>query len=150
MKTLDPPLMKVASRQPSGSAYGRINSIVGHVITRVSSRFSTSEAWSPPINIYQLPGRMEICVDLAGVERERIDLQVRPGSLTIRGVRQAPDPPDHRKGPMKIIAMEIDHGPFSREVNLPEHIDLERTESAYREGMLWIVLPFKSEEDHGV
>jgi len=153
MKTLTPPLMRIASRHPSGSAHGRINTIVGQMITRVSGRFSTSEAWSPPINIYQLTGQLEICVDLAGVQRSKIDVNVKPGCLIIRGVRRAPDPPDHQRDPMKIITMEIDHGPFCREVKLPENIDLKQVDSEYRDGMLWIILPFKvndrSSSEHG-
>ena len=37
--------------------------------------------------------------------------------------------------------MEIDHGAFSREVELPHDVDKERINAVYREGMLWIELP---------
>ena len=37
--------------------------------------------------------------------------------------------------------MEIDHGGFCREVELPEDVDRDRIAANYRNGMLWIELP---------
>lgn len=108
------------------------------------SRFSAAEAWAPAVNVYQLKGRLEICVDLAGIERDAIDVRVEPGRVSIRGVRPAPDPPAYQdETPLRILSMEIDYGPFCRTITIPDHVDLNRVESAYREGMLWITLPLK-------
>lgn len=108
------------------------------------SRFSATEAWSPAVNVYQLPARLEVCVDLAGIERKRIDVRVEPGRLLIRGVRPAPDPPAHDgDDALRIVTMEIDYGPFCRTLTIPEQVDLPKVSSAYREGMLWITLPLK-------
>lgn len=108
------------------------------------SRFCAAEAWAPSVNVYQLKGRLEVCVDLAGIDREVIDVRVEPGTLLVRGVRAAPDPPTHQEDtPLRIVTMEIDYGPFCRTIPIPDHVDLRRVESAYREGMLWITLPLK-------
>jgi HSP20 family protein len=109
------------------------------------SRFAATEAWAPSVNVYQLDDRLEVAVDLAGIERDRIDVRVEPGRLLIRGVRPAPEPPsDHETGaPMRILTMEIDYGPFARVLPIPEHVDLRRVQSAYREGVLWITLPLR-------
>ena len=37
--------------------------------------------------------------------------------------------------------MEIDHGTFSREVELPQDVDREQITATYRNGMLWIEIP---------
>jgi HSP20 family molecular chaperone IbpA len=37
--------------------------------------------------------------------------------------------------------MEIDHGPFRREVTLPEPIDVQSVEATYDKGYLWVMLP---------
>ena len=108
------------------------------------SRFCAAEAWSPAVNVYQLKGRLEVCVDLAGIDREAIDVRVEPRRLTVRGVRAAPDPPTHDDdSPMRIVTMEIDYGPFCRSITIPDRVDLRKVESAYRDGMLWITLPLK-------
>jgi HSP20 family molecular chaperone IbpA len=39
--------------------------------------------------------------------------------------------------------MEIDHGAFCREVELPHDVQPERVTANYRDGLLWIELPKK-------
>src|SRR5215213_8755257 len=46
---------------------------------------------------------------------------------------------EHRR--VRIHLMEIDHGAFCREVELPQDVDRERISATYRNGMLWIELP---------
>ena len=101
------------------------------------------EAWAPAVNVYQLPGRLQVCVELAGVEPDQIDVRVEPGLLRITGARPAPDPrPEERAGgPMRILDMEIDAGMFQREVRLPADVDLSRVESRYEQGLLHVTLP---------
>ena len=42
---------------------------------------------------------------------------------------------------VRVHLMEIDHGAFSREVELPENVDQGKIIAAYRNGMLWIEMP---------
>jgi HSP20 family molecular chaperone IbpA len=39
--------------------------------------------------------------------------------------------------------MEIDHGSFCREVELPHDVARDRISAVYRDGLLWIELPKK-------
>jgi len=53
--------------------------------------------------------------------------------------------PTHAEGrAVQLLAMEIDYGPFEREVHLPEVVDIERVHAEQRNGLLWISLPLKS------
>jgi len=107
--------------------------------------FSPGDSWAPPINVYRLDWRVEVCVCLAGVDKKTIDVAVKPGLLTVRGTREAPETAHGEGESMRILSMEIDHGPFCREVRLPEQVDLARVESEYRDGLLWIHLPLRYE-----
>ncbi|MFP4145793.1 MAG: Hsp20/alpha crystallin family protein [Phycisphaeraceae bacterium] len=102
---------------------------------------AATQAWVPAVNLYQFADRLEACVDLAGVPRERIDVRVEPGRLRIEGVRMAPEPRDGGPGRMRIVGMEIDYGPFRREVPIPRDVDLDKVESRYEQGLLWVTLP---------
>jgi HSP20 family molecular chaperone IbpA len=102
------------------------------------------DAWSPAINAYALADRLEVCVDLAGVERESIDLRVEPTRLTIQGVRQPPEPPHDPQQRVQILALEIDHGPFERTIVLPRAVATDKVSAEQRNGMLWVRLPFAS------
>jgi len=137
--------------KPSGRSSGHVGVVVEHAVYRSFSQFAQTEAWSPAVNVYQIPGQVLVCVDIAGMERDKIDVRIEPGRLTISGVRNAPEPGQQDKagattpipGPMKILCMEIDYGAFCRQVPVPSQVDMDRVNSEYRSGILWITLPLK-------
>jgi HSP20 family protein len=108
-------------------------------------RFSRSgpHVWRPAINAYRCEKCIRICVDLAGVDRSLIDLTIADQRLSIRGVREVPEPSGELKHATQMIAMEIDYGPFEREVQLPEEVDVEKVSAEQKNGLLWIDLPLK-------
>ena len=107
--------------------------------------FYPSESWTPCVNLYETARSYLICVDLAGVEKEKIDVQVADQRLTLRGTRQVPSyssagPVDpHEK--VRIHLMEIDHGGFTRDVEIPTNANRQKITASYRNGMLWIEIP---------
>lgn len=109
--------------------------------SHVFGAVSAEQAWVPAVNVYECPGALHVCVELAGVKREALSVSVEPGRLVIEGRRDVPEP--QGKTTRCIREMEIDHGLFRRVLSLPETIDLDGVQSNYSEGMLWIVLPIK-------
>lgn len=134
----------MARRQPPPFFSGQISTIFQHTVFHGMGRCAPGETWSPDLNVYQLPGRLEVSVDLAGIDREAIHVQVEPGRLLIHGVRQPPEPASREEGPMRILSMEIDSGPFCREIAIPSEVRLDQVESSYENGLLWIRLPLRS------
>jgi len=106
------------------------------------SRFAP-QAWQPAINAYRCDTCIRICVDLAGVDRSLIDLTVEPRRLVIRGTRELPEPTGEEGCALQLLAMEIDYGPFIREVPLPVEVEIEQARAEQRNGLLWISLPLK-------
>jgi len=52
--------------------------------------------------------------------------------------------PSHAEGrAVQLLAMEIDYGPFEREVSLPVEVEIDKAEAEQRNGLLWISLPVK-------
>jgi HSP20 family protein len=109
------------------------------------SRSYPSQAWSPDINAYLCARQIVICVDLAGVEPATLDLRIEPRRLQIRGRREPPEPSGAEERPLQTLVMEIDYGPFEREVALPAEVATERVTADQRNGFLWIYLPLRSE-----
>jgi HSP20 family protein len=103
------------------------------------------QKWSPAINAYRCDNCIVICVDLAGVDETRIDVCLQERSLLIRGTRQPPEPVRESEGRVRILAMEIECGPFEREVPLPLEVDPERMRAEQRNGLLWVYLPLYAE-----
>ena len=111
--------------------------------------FCPSETWTPAVNLYENDTVYLVCVDLSGVDKEKIDLTVAEGQLKLRGERKVPVQPTGTEGEaramrVKVHLMEIDHGPFCREVELPEDAQSEHIAASYRDGMLWIEVPKKA------
>jgi HSP20 family protein len=106
--------------------------------------FYPSETWTPSVNLYETNTSYLVCVDLAGVDKEKIDVEVADSRLKLRGARAVPsytpDSNDPREK-VRVHLMEIDHGAFSREVEIPSDADRHKIMATYRNGLLWIEIP---------
>lgn len=99
------------------------------------------QSWTPAINAYQCGDRIVVCVELAGVDREQIELHAEPRRLLLRGVRSPLEPSLEECPPRHVLALEIDQGVFQREIALPQAIDPDAVRAEQRNGLLWIQLP---------
>ena len=115
----------------------------------------------PALNLYETEAEYLVCVDLAGVDKDKIDITVHDQRLTLRGHRVVPTPEDvlaatagddhlvgvHPEGQptrrVRVHVMEIDHGALCREVELPHDVHQEQINARYLNGVLWIQLPKK-------
>jgi HSP20 family protein len=113
--------------------------------------FYPNETWTPNVNLYEAEDAYMVCVDLAGVDKEKIDIEVDGRRLTIKGTRNVPlytpaqtvaegEPPRNRA---RVHLMEIDHGAFARVVELPHDVAQRKITADHRNGILWIELPKK-------
>ena len=99
--------------------------------------------WVPAINAYRCEHGIQICVELAGVDRSEIELTVRERQMSIRGFRDVPEPRGEENRALQTISMEIDYGVFQREIRLPVEIDIDNVQADQKNGLLWIHLPRK-------
>lgn len=108
------------------------------------SRFAP-HTWQPSINAYRCQTCLRICVELAGVARSEIELEIAPQRLSIRGTRDVPEPRDKEGRALQTIAMEIDYGAFERTLDLPKEVDVKKVTAEQKNGLLWICLPLKKQ-----
>lgn len=126
---------------------GRMESASYEVSQVQLSCYPAKDFWVPPINAFRCRDGFVICADLAGVERSDIEVQVEPTRLWIRGWRELPEPEEQAGPLLQVIAMEIDHGRFSREVVFPVEIDPRNVRAEQRKGLLWISVPLRAAAD---
>ncbi len=125
--------------------HGRLGDLV-YQFTKVQFSHSPApETWSPAINAYRCPNGFAICVDLAGVSKESIHLEVHQRKVRLEGQREFPEPKGKDEEPIQILAMEIDAGKFAREIVLPSEVESAAVKAEYKEGYLWVYLPFRSQ-----
>jgi HSP20 family protein len=135
-------MITTATHEPFERMTRRLNKLTAELLEGRFGEFCPVESWLPAVNVYRLPRRVEVCVDLAGMDPRSIEVRVEPGRLTVRGLRPPPEPRQAREG-MRIVSMEIDHGPFCRVINVPEEADVSKVRTEYAAGMLWIRLPLR-------
>lgn len=140
-------VQQLAGEPQFGNMVRQMNKLMDQVQKNFFT-FCPGETWTPAVNLYENESGYLVCVDLSGVEKEKIDVTIVDGRLKLKGQRSVPVNPDGSAPDpsqrIKIHLMEIDHGPFCREVDLPEDVLHEKIAANYRNGMLWIELPRKS------
>ena len=106
------------------------------------SEFHPTDGWRPDINAYRYDDRIELWVDLAGVKKDAIAVDVLPDRVRISGERRSPAPTrDASSQCRQVIAMEIENGRFAREIVLPLEVDRDGVSAKQENGLLWIILP---------
>ncbi|MFO8071311.1 MAG: Hsp20/alpha crystallin family protein [Polyangia bacterium] len=91
--------------------------------------------YSPAVDIYETEEAITLLADLPGVEKEKLDINVEDGRLTITG---AVDEPDEKWEP---IWSEYGIGGFTRSFQLGDTIDQSGISASLERGVLKLVLP---------
>lgn len=125
--------------------HGRLGDVVYQMTKLHFSTFSPPQAWRPAINVYRCDGLISICVDLSGVDKEAIDVRAEPRRLLLSGRREAPDPVVCGEKAKRVLAMEIDYGPFQREFIWDEEVDVAGIKANQENGLLWVTLPLAAQ-----
>jgi HSP20 family molecular chaperone IbpA/ribosome-associated toxin RatA of RatAB toxin-antitoxin module len=110
---------------------------IGRPIATKSGEGGQPGKWMPPVEILQRGDQLVICVDLPGISRESIDIEIQRDRVIVEGERkEAPQPPDAPG----FRRSERSYGPFHRTVPLPEGVDPDSAQAAMRDGVLEITL----------
>jgi HSP20 family protein len=89
----------------------------------------------PQVDCYRTDEQVVVVIELPGVDPESIQLVAGPLGLVLAGERHRPKDCGHYR------QMEIDYGPFQRQVTWDEEIDAEAATASYERGLLRITLP---------
>ncbi len=114
--------------------------MMDEMLRRRYYRFSGDETWNPPVNLYETPDAFIVCIEVAGMSPETIDVRAHRDAVIISGHRPNPQPSETPEQ-VSIHLMEIDSGRFYREVEIPTNVQADLIKAKYRDGYLWITLP---------
>ena len=121
----------------------RMNRLMSDFRTR--SSWSEEEmaqgAWVPSVDIYETKESIVLNVELPGVSKEDMSLEVKDNTLTIKGEKKlekdVKEENYHR--------MERTYGSFMRMFTLPNTVQQEKVKAKFRDGVLEVMIP-KAEE----
>lgn len=96
--------------------------------------------WHPAADVYETEGAYLIAVDLPGVERSAVDIDLDDEKLVIRGTRAI-----ERNGAKGKERVARPHGRFRRSFTVPANVADEGIQAEYKNGVLEITLPKRNE-----
>jgi len=110
---------------------------VEDIFHSLNPMFTLSERiWKPQMDIYETPEEIFILAEIAGVEKENLELEINSKAVRIYGKRMGMP---HIKNVTYRLA-EIQYGKFERILFLPALIDTDNVTASYSDGFLKIRL----------
>ena len=120
----------------------RLNTLFESALARTD--FEAGEGvggWTPVSDVFETAEQLVLALELPGLEQKQIELRVEGDELVIEGERAI-----DREGPgERFHRVERSHGRFSRRFRIPAAFDREAVSASYRNGLLRITLPRRSE-----
>jgi HSP20 family protein len=98
---------------------------------------SLRRGYRPQVDVYRSedPPTLTVQIELPGVDPDDVQLVASTQALLIAGERRRSKDSGHYQ------QMEIDYGPFQRQITLAENIDPEEASATYERGILTVRLP---------
>jgi len=107
----------------------------------IKSRYDEEElgsgVWAPPVDILETPESIFIIVELPGLDKKSIHVEVKENVITLKGERKfvkgIKEEQYHR--------IERYYGKFIRSFNLPSSVEKDKAEARFKDGILKVTLP---------
>jgi HSP20 family protein len=130
-------LIKIRFGSESDPSNAAVEKNLTDLFRSVHPRFNCSDCpWSPPMDMIETRNEIIIYVEIAGVDREELIVEISGRTAKISGRRRIVAPKAHTTYRL----VEINYGGFERTLHLPRVVDSERVSASYSDGMLEIHL----------
>ena len=96
----------------------------------------TERTWKPQMDIHETPEEVIILAEIAGADKDRLEIQISSKAVRIFGFRD--ELPRTENTTYRLA--EIQYGKFARTLYLPALIDTEKVSASYVDGFLKIQL----------
>lgn len=93
--------------------------------------------WTPRIEVFEKENRLVTRVDLPGMKKEDVKVEVTDGQLAISGTRTR----EVEEKKDQFYRSEREYGSFYRAVPLPDGVGLEDVKATYNNGVLEVSVP---------
>ena len=94
--------------------------------------------WTPASDIYETDSGYMIAMDLPGIDREALEIDIDDNRLVVKGTRAVAESRQHRT--------ERPKGKFLRTYSVPASVDQGKIAAEYKDGVLQISLPKRTEQ----
>jgi HSP20 family protein len=98
--------------------------------------------WSPPVDIYETGDGIVLKVELPGVNKDDVSVEVKDNVLTLKGERLL----DPKIKDENYYRKERSFGKFNRSFSLQETIKPDLIKASFKDGVLTVAIPRPEEE----
>ncbi|HET9706059.1 MAG TPA: Hsp20/alpha crystallin family protein [Vicinamibacterales bacterium] len=99
--------------------------------------FPETTIWAPKVDVFEKDNRLITRVDLPGLKKEDVKVEVENGYLTLSGERKF----EATQEKENIYRAEREYGSFYRAVPLPEGVKVEEIKATFDNGVLEVAMP---------
>ena len=103
----------------------------------------TNVGWRPLLDLYETEEDLIVLVEMAGIEKNDVEINVRREQVQLLGNRCRPS----EREVTRIHQMDLEFGPYDQIIALPEPVDPSGSTSTHRDGFLLIRLPKEVKTD---
>lgn len=96
-----------------------------------------ARTWSPDVEIFERDNKFCVRVDLPGLRKEDVKIEVSHDELTIEGERKF-EKEETKPG---LYRTERTYGSFFRRIAIPDHVKAENAVATFKNGVLEIEMP---------
>lgn len=96
-----------------------------------------NQNYSPRMNLLETEDNYELQVESPGMKKEDVNILFEDNMLTISGEKKT----DSKEENSRYHINEICYGKFSRSFELPAHIDSDKIDAKWNEGILNVTIP---------
>jgi len=101
--------------------------------------------WSPRLDLFEDDDAYFIRLDVPGIEKRDIDINILNDVLTVKGTRRVVEDDKESKKGRKYQREERIFGSFHRTIPLPLPVDASRVDANLKDGVLHVTLPKREE-----
>lgn len=129
--------IKIRIAEDFGPLGSDLEKTIEDMFRSMSPAFTLAErSWKPPMDMNETPEEIVIVAEVAGVEKDDLEVEISSKAVRIKGNRIA----RHCTDETTYRLAEIQYGRFERILYLPAPIDPEVVSAGYTNGMLEIRL----------
>jgi len=106
----------------------------------------TTTAWAPRVDVFEKDNRFVTRVDLPGVKKEDVTVEVTDGHLALSGTRTR----EKEEKKDNVYRTEREYGQFYRAVPLPKGVTVEDIKATFADGVLEVSVPLPARPEPAV
>ena len=118
------------------SELDRMFDMPGWPLLRMPTRRAEA-GWYPQIDVFERDKRLVTKIDLPGMKKEDVTVEVTDGQLTISGQRRT----EAEEKADNYFRCEREYGSFYRAVPLPDGVSLDDVKATFADGVLEVSVP---------